>query len=189
MRKEKAHVWSSPHTRGCFPQDLTLREDQAVFPAYAGVFPFSAFSGMDTKGLPRIRGGVSSAVCSCSRAGWSSPHTRGCFFITWINANAKKVFPAYAGVFLLPTAPALGSFGLPRIRGGVSGDIMPGKPDLESSPHTRGCFLPAERDGSAGSVFPAYAGVFLSESRLIDAYAGLPRIRGGCFFTPGTGAA
>ena len=69
--------------------------------------------------------------------------------------------------------------GLPRIRGGVSSVRSAPGITVLSSPHTRGCFHRPRRMRSVSTVFPAYAGVFLSpfSGRMLT--SGLPRIRGG----------
>lgn len=41
IRRKTAQTQYSPHTRGCFRFNPLAEEMQAVFPAYAGVFPFS----------------------------------------------------------------------------------------------------------------------------------------------------
>ena len=56
---------------------MTLNE--AVFPAYAGVFPTMSRLRSTMKSLPRIRGGVSSGAAGTAAPVRSSPHTRGCF--------------------------------------------------------------------------------------------------------------
>ena len=72
------------------------------------------------------------------------------------------VFPAYAGVFLLSAENSEFSLGLPRIRGGVSLPDIFRFTVIESSPHTRGCFLQKTVSKLFMKVFPAYAGVFLN---------------------------
>ena len=52
---------SSPHTRGCFLHTALLPAVRQVFPAYAGVFPVLRVCGAALRGLPRIRGGVSTS--------------------------------------------------------------------------------------------------------------------------------
>ena len=71
----------------------------------------------------------------------------------------KRVFPAYAGVFLTTSAPKIDAISLPRIRGGVSKAAEREAQHGRSSPHTRGCFR-------YYMALPAHS-------------SGLPRIRGG----------
>ena len=94
----KCHM-SSPHTRGCFCEKAGFKFVNQVFPAYAGVFP-ALFSGSNPLSrLPRIRGGVSTAITSAAAQASSSPHTRGCFRRYPLSRQSQEVFPAYAGVF------------------------------------------------------------------------------------------
>ena len=70
---------SSPHTRGCFWFKICALHFRDVFPAYAGVFPSLRRRFWAARGLPRIRGGVSSESETLLGPEGSSPHTRGCF--------------------------------------------------------------------------------------------------------------
>ena len=100
---------SSPHTRGCFHYKVFIEIIEIVFPAYAGVFPFTMTSEELNESLPRIRGGVSSHFLLKAPVRTSSPHTRGCFLRQHTDPYRGLVFPAYAGVFLevaiMMTAP------------------------------------------------------------------------------------
>ena len=90
---------SSPHTRGCFRVFIRQIVREMVFPAYAGVFPVANGFRIQKRGLPRIRGGVSSETIATMRDMASSPHTRGCFSRRACRHPPDGVFPAYAGVF------------------------------------------------------------------------------------------
>ena len=91
-----------------------------VFPAYAGVFPYTGKAVTEAASLPRIRGGVSYRPVGSGCWHRSSPHTRGCFSDFAGAAESQMVFPAYAGVFLVVSDIENNMTGLPRIRGGVS---------------------------------------------------------------------
>ena len=175
---------SSPHTRGCFLIDHTPILRTCVFPAYAGVFPFWHDMPGQAAGLPRIRGGVSAPHQPPAIKIRSSPHTRGCFGSNLIFRQFRKVFPAYAGVFLSRSCQPDPVCGLPRIRGGVSVAGVTHIISNESSPHTRGCFSFDEIKQSVLTVFPAYAGVFPGDLKPKRDGKCLPRIRGGvsCFY-------
>ena len=69
--------------------------------------------------------------------------------------------------------------GLPRIRGGVSIPVSSAVENVQSSPHTRGCFPQGQSDVHRLQVFPAYAGVFPYPGDAGSGYTGLPHIRGG----------
>ena len=82
-------------------------------------------------------------------------------------------------MFLVAGKSVWGLSGLPRIRGGVSGQFVIKEEVTGSSPHTRGCFYRPGIYEGAESVFPAYAGVFPLLMRLKTDDFRLPRIRGG----------
>ena len=113
---------------------------EAVFPAYAGVFLVLKVQVKSGGGLPRIRGGVSAHATLTRRRLMSSPHTRGCFYACYLEADVHWVFPAYAGVFPPCYQQSASWRSLPRIRGGVSGALVGEQCVGRSSPHTRGCF-------------------------------------------------
>ena len=69
-----------------------------------------------------------------------------------------------------------GSF--PRIRGDVPGIVDVFLPAATFSPHTRGCSQPTILHANAHIVFPAYAGMFLSDAPIYISDDGFPRIRG-----------
>ena len=151
----------------------------AVFPAYAGVFPKRLCRLGKGSCLPRIRGGVSLQAAELVDGARSSPHTRGCFPICCLDSDIQVVFPAYAGVFLICCYIEEQIDSLPRIRGGVSALLADGTDIQGSSPHTRGCFQCSIYYATQYMVFPAYAGVFLQSSKSSSGISSLPRIRGG----------
>ena len=115
-----APLWSSPHTRGCFRCMALRYAVKSVFPAYAGVFLCLKRRRALSKGLPRIRGGVSPLCDFGGAPNGSSPHTRGCFERRGQADWHMGVFPAYAGVFPACSGRSGSGLCLPRIRGGVS---------------------------------------------------------------------
>ena len=93
--------------------------------------------------------------------------------------SMKRVFPAYAGVFLFVTLLGIVIDGVPRIRGGVPIACSPMFASAVCSPHTRGCSCYCYIRQTEKEVFPAYAGVFLlSIDRRVRGCC-VPRIRGG----------
>ena len=150
----------SPHTRGC---SLALSNNPTmvgVFPAYAGMFPVWQLALRTTQGFPRIRGDVPVFPRPFNTVGKFSPHTRGCSFGKLPGRFAKKVFPAYAGMFLERIGVFIIIFGFPRIRGDVPPPRRPGTPPPRFSPHTRGCSDRRRTPKRRFDVFPAYAGMF-----------------------------
>ena len=132
---------SSPRKRGCFSECQVYRRYDHVFPAQAGVFPEACESSKQHLGLPRASGGVSDALHVSIETRWSSPRKRGCFQNAFLNAAARLVFPAQAGVFLRRIVGIFLFASLPRASGGVSGDTSCCAKTAKSSPRKRGCFL------------------------------------------------
>ena len=90
----------------------------------------------------------------------------------------RRVFPAYAGMFLclLSRHPIERRF--PRIRGDVPSEETPECLASAFSPHTRGCSGSSKLIGRGYQVFPAYAGMFpmYTDQQLFALR--FPRIRG-----------
>ena len=106
--------------RGCFHDGTERIENELVFPAYAGVFPWKTPARTTHGRLPRVCGGVSFDPrwrCHVLR---SSPRMRGCFPREERSAVRGRVFPAYAGVFRWLGFCTTAGISLPRVCGGVS---------------------------------------------------------------------
>ena len=157
----KGRTCGLPRIRGGVSVFKSLLTVVVVFPAYAGVFLSLMDISTMSISLPRIRGGVSPMRHRRRPGRKSSPHTRGCFGTTLSGLCSQRVFPAYAGVFLVASGISAEIFCLPRIRGGVSAHRFRLRALVESSPHTRGCFPETHSSVARVKVFPAYAGVFL----------------------------
>ena len=169
-----------PAHAGVFPFTATaLPAPFGVFPAHAGVFP-SGIPGVDQgSGLPRARGGVPKAALLAHIKAKSSPRTRGCSHVTSLEMSLLAVFPAHAGVFPPGRVLRNRSVSLPRARGGVPVGWLNEDGITESSPRTRGCSRKMGRKIGAILVFPAHAGVFPSPLVTASASLRLPRARGG----------
>ena len=89
----------SPHTRGCSDAECHQIMEQAVFPAYAGMFLLGSGRKARIKSFPRIRGDVPRLI-SGLRSG-------------------RRVFPAYAGMFRRLGGKRGIRQCFPRIRGDV----------------------------------------------------------------------
>ena len=109
----------SPHTRGCSADNNGPAITGVVFPAYAGMFLLLMPSSMGSPRFPRIRGDVPVDFAIKSGEDLFSPHTRGCSVAYHVAPDILRVFPAYAGMFLLSAAPAKNCGRFPRIRGDV----------------------------------------------------------------------
>ena len=148
----------SPHTRGCSSCLILLIPKKLVFPAYAGMF------------LPAK---PSSVAC-----GSFSPHTRGCSALQQARGFMREVFPAHAGMFLSRISVILRPSCFPRVCGDVPHQPRSGGKRCRFSPHTRGCSAHCPVGVLAGTVFPAYAGMFLRRAASSGCASSFPRIRG-----------
>ena len=91
----------SPHTRGCSVISTIGVSSVSVFPAYAGMFLWVKIHSSSGFCFPRIRGDVPKECMPRFEKIWFSPHTRGCSAKINSGAKTEKVFPAYAGMFLV----------------------------------------------------------------------------------------
>ena len=128
--------------------------------------------------FPRIRGDVPREVRAIVWVCEFSPHTRGCSLLNAVSKARVIVFPAYAGMFRRYEPSAEGLRGFPRIRGDVPCMTICMRLQMRFSPHTRGCSAPIVRNGRGKNVFPAYAGMFPTQSVLTGKQPCFPRIRG-----------
>ena len=129
----------SPHTRGCSVVTEKGLFQALVFPAYAGMFPASRRLTTPTGRFPRIRGDVPLSFRQLGVILRFSPHTRGCSPHGPQLLELGKVFPAYAGMFLVGISITSGANRFPRIRGDVPQCAQRGRESGRFSPHTRGC--------------------------------------------------
>ena len=150
---------SSPRKRGCFSPLQVAKAVDFVFPAQAGVFPLFNVGRAPNSCLPRASGGVSVITIRNKANSESSPRKRGCFFAS----NLIGVIPIR----------------LPRASGGVSARRFFRSRLRRSSPRKRGCFCTCGPYVSAGSVFPAQAGVFPDSITRPPRAGCLPRASGG----------
>ena len=151
---------SSPRTRGCSRSQRHLYPVAVVFPAHAGVFPWSPATCPQHHCLPRARGGVPVDEAGVTHSALSSPRTRGC---SQLDRNGQRhvfVFPAHAGVFPRRRSSPCIMRCLPRARGGVPIGSSISSRGSQSSPRTRGCSHCVCGPPEDPLVFPAHAGVF-----------------------------
>ena len=141
VRVDNHLILFSPHTRGCSSMnDFGRRRAQR---------------------FPRIRGDVPEFGSISPGQGGFSPHTRGCSASGNPAATLIGVFPAYAGMFLVPRLCGTQGSSFPRIRGDVPSMVGVIGAWVTFSPHTRGCSELLGHSSVATTVFPAYAGMFL----------------------------
>ena len=161
----------SPHTRGCSAAGVPVDFGEDVFPAYAGMFRPRPHSSRAPQRFPRIRGDVPTEGCRCLPQSRFSPHTRGCSAAGDPVPVRESVFPAYAGMFRNFFSDISDWDSFPRIRGDVPRVQSEPVFEWQFSPHTRGCSGRYVFGGFGHDVFPAYAGMFLHDSRNAAWYA------------------
>ena len=88
------------------------------------------------------------------------------------------VFPAYAGMFPRGSVQQVKPLSFPRIRGDVPQIQIRTRRRVQFSPHTRGCSWWGLSARMWWRVFPAYAGMFLSDVHAHAVPGRFPRIRG-----------
>ena len=155
-------VWpnSSPRTRGYFRLHGPRDRQSLLFPAHAGVFPWTIGAHFRCGALPRARGGISELHAVPLFAVLSSPRTRGYFRLPARRSCRGRLFPAHAGVFPRNRQARTTHSALPRARGGISVYVTNRVPTGNSSPRTRGYFLMRYLLTTRLPLFPAHAGVF-----------------------------
>ena len=174
---------SSPRRRGCSHCQAVPICNSSVFPAQAGVFPFTSIKREPFDCLPRAGGGVPGIGWKCGHARPSSPRRRGCSLHLFHASPSVPVFPAQAGVFLPLLHPCKHNNGLPRAGGGVPWMKHTREAGRSSSPRRRGCSLFYNAELMYFIVFPAQAGVFPLTSYRWGMASCLPRAGGGVPFS------
>ena len=134
--------------------------------------------------FPRVCGDVSEKLLWVKEDNKFSPRMRGCFQERTSNHLDLQVFPAYAGMFLIERRANMRRKGFPRVCGDVSSSTTITNKIREFSPRMRGCFYIKAYYHGDGSVFPAYAGMFLpvKSNKLLS--PGFPRVCGDVSFYP-----
>ena len=115
---------SSPCAWGCFLVTMQQYFFDKVFPMCVGVFPSLLIELRLERGLPHVRGGVSTISCRTRSRSWSSPCAWGCFLRPGRTAVSHAVFPMCVGVFPLGWDSETVCGRLPHVRGGVSRAVM-----------------------------------------------------------------
>ena len=138
----------------------------------------SDFADSKKARFPRIRGDVPAGKTIISGLWKFSPHTRGCSALQQARGFMREVFPAHAGMFLSRISVILRPSCFPRVCGDVPHQPRSGGKRCRVSPHTRGCSAHCPVGVLAGTVFPAYAGMFLRRAASSGCASSFPRIRG-----------
>ena len=128
--------------------------------------------------FPRVCGDVSCSQKDCLDHHQFSPRMRGCFQAVLNKEIYAQVFPAYAGMFLQFFQLVVKVLRFPRVCGDVSHENGQRPIEESFSPRMRGCFYIKAYYHGDGSVFPAYAGMFLRNEKKGGPERRFPRVCG-----------
>ncbi len=131
---------SSPRAWGCFSAFPRRQRRARVFPTCVGVFPRRSRTTRSRRGLPHVRGGVSTLGDMANVVLQSSPRAWGCFHSPLGGRPVLPVFPTCVGVFPILACPLPKRSSLPHVRGGVSSLSQILVSYIGSSPRAWGCF-------------------------------------------------
>ena len=168
----------SPRMRGCSAGFLDICDSPAVFPAYAGMFPYQPPRPHGCGGFPRVCGDVPPLTIAKKAVQQFSPRMRGCSVRLANPCKPRFVFPAYAGMFRPDRRPPYPHRRFPRVCGDVPSTSMPTADTAPFSPRMRGCSSPTPWFSHPAHVFPAYAGMFRFWVASVSARLSFPRVCG-----------
>ena len=148
-------------TQRCFPDDVREVYDDALFSAYAEVFPSDAHTRQYSETFLCLRRGVSGSQSEKDFLIPFSLPTQRCFLFTRKVNERRRLFSAYAEVFLMRRKAQRLNGSFLCLRRGVSDTRERRGLHLIFSLPTQRCF-PREQPGrNARDLFSAYAEVFL----------------------------
>ena len=127
---------------------------------------------------PRSRGENGLRIAYGDSAAGSSPLTRGKQHRRRLRLEGQRLIPAHAGKTASTAASPGGPTAHPRSRGENIGDASAWRPQVGSSPLTRGKHQAVPAPGLAGGLIPAHAGKTSAYPRLPAASRAHPRSRG-----------
>ena len=197
IRRKTAQTQYSPHTRGCFLQSACNAPPKAVFPAYAGVFPFSVEKVCVDQVFPACAGVCpkfppfwQSQPCfpACAEVCLSKPPIqlastglpRICVDDLWnlTEAYCSIVHPRIRGDY----SPSLQRTGKskvhPRMRGEDEFIVPYSRPAIGSPPRSRGIFIDNLESLLAARFTPAFAGNIFHWLLPLHSSGVHPRVRG-----------
>ena len=169
---------SSPLTRGKLQDGEAWETIVGLIPAHAGKTIFQALLTRTTGAHPRSRGENAASGAAPTRAGGSSPLTRGKLTACGVGSRPPGLIPAHAGKTLASVRIGSWNRAHPRSRGENNRSAQAVQAKLGSSPLTRG--KPAEhaRQALQQGLIPAHAGKTRREAAPCCARGAHPRSRG-----------
>jgi len=171
-------IESTPHARGSTCRYRTRWPLMLVYPACAGIHPPRKRTGCASRRLPRMRGDPPCDKTRRTTADGSTPHARGSTLSRHISHPTMYVYPACAGIHLIPGRIMIGIQGLPRMRGDPPSPMKPTLSPSASTPHARGSTMRELGKVLRHKVYPACAGIHPGFSLADSVPGGLPRMRG-----------
>ena len=107
----------TPHARGSTPISDLIISHRFVYPACAGIDPFSSKQSLQKVCLPRMRGDRPIVVSTSTATIWFTPHARGSTPPAHLSNMEVKVYPACAGIDRCCWSRVVFVTSLPRMRG------------------------------------------------------------------------
>ena len=169
---------STPHARGSTPKSATANSTLRVYPACAGIHPPRASPRTMRERLPRMRGDPPVKEKAMRQEARSTPHARGSTLPKERRCSQGRVYPACAGIHLLPPPGIYSSCHLPRMRGDPPEISSTNKTHQRSTPHARGSTCKRMCMVIYRKVYPACAGIHPTISIFFISSSRLPRMRG-----------
>jgi len=171
-------IVSTPHARGSTARCRAGAARTWVYPACAGIHPYSPPLTPKRESLPRMRGDPPCEGGTEHEVLASTPHARGSTLVSISYRGEENVYPACAGIHLAPTVARVGAESLPRMRGDPPVvRVRIGRLSW-STPHARGSTVSVRIPKIPLLVYPACAGIHPTEASSSGAPPCLPRMRG-----------
>ena len=175
---QKAHVGSSPLTRGKLAPSPHAERSAGLIPAHAGKTPQCTGRPNRCWAHPRSRGENLVILKKLAGEDGSSPLTRGKRRGSWSPSMSARLIPAHAGKTASWKRRAGRARAHPRSRGENDDAFTPVDPRVGSSPLTRGKPSRAHYAGIASGLIPAHAGKTTGAASSLASGAAHPRSRG-----------
>ncbi len=168
----------TPHARGSTEQHRAFQRELIVYPACAGIDPYTRLTGRLEHGLPRMRGDRPNISPISTFDQRFTPHARGSTWLCGVRALPTLVYPACAGIDRYFPIPPSRSRRLPRMRGDRPRTPYAIRHTPPFTPHARGSTCSSTTSTSSKTVYPACAGIDPGANLSGTAKVGLPRMRG-----------
>ena len=149
----------TPHARGSTEQHRAFQRELIVYPACAGIDPYTRLTGRLEHGLPRMRGDRPNISPISTFDQRFTPHARGSTNLVRSKNLRKGVYPACAGIDPLAGKDRITRPCLPRMRGDRPLLLFVSPHILQFTPHARGSTWLCGVRALPTLVYPACAGI------------------------------